>query len=112
MRRGEIWWASLPAPVGSAPGYRRPVLIVQADAFNKSLIQTVVVIALTANLRLAAVPGNVDLPRSSTGLSHASVGNVSRIMTIDKTLLTERAGRVSAATLARIEAGMRLVLTL
>jgi mRNA interferase MazF len=69
MRRGEIWWASLPDPAGSAPGYRRPVVIVQSDAFNRSRIASVIVAAVTSNLRLKDAPGNVHLPRSSSGLS-------------------------------------------
>ena len=112
MRRGEIWWANLPTPGGSEPGYRRPVLVVQSDDFNRSRIQTVVVLAITSNLKLAGAPGNVPLSRPGTGLSRRSVANVSQILTLDKRFLTERAGRASSAVLRRVENGLRLVLSL
>ena len=115
MRRGEIWWANLPTPGGSEPGYRRPVLVIQSDDFNRSRIQTVVVLAITSNLKLAGAPGNVPLSRPGTGLSRRSVANVSQILTrplLDKRFLTERAGRASSAVLRRVENGLRLVLSL
>lgn len=112
MRRGEIWWAALPEPAGSEPGHARPVLIVQADSFTRSRIGTVVAVALTGNLRLAAAPGNVLLPKGKTGLPRDCVANVSQIVTLDKSFLTEPAGEVSAAMLVRIDAGLRLVLSL
>src|SRR5271170_4995658 len=90
MHRGEIWWASLPRPAGSGPGYRRPVLVVQANEFNDSRIQTVVVAAITSNVKLAAAPGNVLCGRRDTGLSRSSVVNVSQVLTVDKHLLTQR----------------------
>lgn len=80
MYRGEIWWASLPDPTGSEPGYRRPILIVQDDTFNQSRIQTVIAIAITSNLRLAEAPGHVFLPRGVTGLPQDSVANVSQVV--------------------------------
>ncbi len=83
MQRGEIWWASLREPFGSEPGFRRPVLIVQDDAFNRSRIQTVIVIAITTNLELAKAPGNVLLPKKVTSLPRESVANVSQLITID-----------------------------
>jgi mRNA interferase MazF len=95
MRREEIWWASLPSPTGSGPGYRRPVLIVQTDEFNASRIRTVVVVALTTNLKLAAARGNLLCGRRETGLPKDSVVNVSQVLTIDKSLLVERAGHLS-----------------
>ena len=112
MQRGEIWWATLPEPVGSEPGYRRPVLIVQSDDFNRSRIATVIAVVITSNLRLAQAPGNVWLPCKVTGLPKDSVANVSQVVTIDKSFLTERVGRLPANLLAQVEAGLRLVLSL
>lgn len=109
MRRGEIWWAALGQPSGSAPGYRRPVLILQTNDFNESRIHTVVVVALTSNLGLAQAPGNVLCRRKDTGLSRSSVVNVSQIATIDKQALLKRAGALPVPKLARVEAGLRLV---
>ena len=106
MNRGEIWWASLDEPEGSGPGYRRPVLIVQSDEFNQSRIRTVVVIALTSNLKLAEAPGNVLIPRRQTGLPKDSVANVSQILTIDKDFLTEQVGALPIRLLIRVEAGL------
>ncbi len=108
--QGDVFWASLEDPVGSAPGFRRPVLIVQGDSFNASRIATAVVVPLTSNQRLAAAPGNVSLPAATTGLPKDSVANVSQIVAIDRTLLTERVGRITAAQLDRIMAGIDLVL--
>ena len=112
MKRGDIRWAELPAPQESEPGYRRPVLVIQSDDFNRSRIRTVVAIALTSNLKLAAAPGNVTLTRRGTGLTRRSVVNVSQIVTLDRGLLTKRAGRVSDAVLEEVEKGLRLVLGL
>ena len=112
MKRGEIWWASLPEPQGSEPGYRRPVLVVQSDAFNRSRIQTVIVAAITTNLRLAAAPGNVLLRKRKTALPRDAVINVSQLLTLDRAFLTEKAGRLSDKELAQVEDGMRLVLEL
>lgn len=112
MERGEIWWASLPEPRGSEPGWRRPLLIVQSDAFNRSRIRTAIAVVLTSNERLAAAPGNVLLAGSETGLPRDSVANVSQIITVDRQFLTERVSRLSAAKLRQVEAGLRLVLSL
>jgi mRNA interferase MazF len=112
VRRGEIWWASTPEPAGSGPGYRRPYLIVSANAFNESRINTVVAAVITSNLRLADAPGNVRLPVRGTGLSKPSVVNVSQLITIDKSFLTERVGRAPSALLSDIDDGLRLVLSL
>jgi mRNA interferase MazF len=112
MQRGEIWWASLSDPVGSGPGYRRPVLIVQSNEFNRSAIRTTICAVITSNLRLANAPGNVRLPRRASGLSKDSLVNVSQLITIDKRLLTARIGRVAAETLRSVESGMRLVLAI
>ncbi len=110
--RGEIWWAELAEPRGSEPGYRRPVLVLQADAFNRSRINTVVVAAITANLELAAAPGNVRLRRRDSKLDRESVVNISQILTLDRRFLRERIGRLPAAVLGEVEAGLRLVLAL
>ena len=112
MRRGEIWWASLPAPRGSEPGYRRPIVIVQSDEFNESRISTVIVAILTSNLRLAAAPGNFRLDTRETGLSRDSVLNLSQVLTVDKSFLTERVGILSVRNLAAMDAGLKLVMGL
>lgn len=112
MRRAEIWWASLPDPVGSGPGFRRPYLIVSANPFNESRIDTVVALVITSNLRLADAPGNVRLAARVTGLSKPSVVNVSQVVTIDKSFLTEKAGRVPQSAMSAVDDGLRLVLAL
>jgi len=112
MQRGEIWWATLPEPVGSEPGYRRPVLVMQSNAFNRSRIATVIVVVITSNLRLAQAPGNVLLPRQNTGLPQESVANVSQVITVDKRFLTERIGKLPQDLLERVESGLHLVLAL
>lgn len=99
ISQGEVWWADLPEPSGSGPGYRRPIVIVQGDPFNRSSIGTVVSVPLTSTLRWAEAPGNVRLTARSTGLPRDSVANVSQIVTLDKALLTERVGRLSRAKL-------------
>jgi mRNA interferase MazF len=112
IRRGEIWWASLPVPRGSEPGYRRPVVIIQSNAFNQSQIQTVLAAVVTSNLRLAEAPGNVKLTRKQSGLPKDSVINVSQIITLDKSYLTEQVGKLPSRILASLEEGLRLVLSL
>ncbi len=112
MQRGDIWWASLPTPVGSGPGYRRPVLIVQSDEFNRSAISTVMVAVITSNTRLADAPGNVLLPESASGLPGDSTVNVSQVLTIDRSLLTEIAGNVESEGMDEVDAGLRLVMSL
>lgn len=112
MRRGEIWWASLGRPRGSAPGYRRPVLIIQSDEFNESRIQTVVAAAITSNVALAQAPGNVAIRARESGLERESVVNASQIVTIDKSTLEKRAGVLTSRTMEEIEDGIRLVLSL
>ena len=112
IERGEIWWASLPEPTGSEPGYRRPVLVVQADAFNRSRLQTVIGVVLTSNLRLVGAPGNVLLPAAASGLPRDSVANVAQVVTIDRGFLTERAGRLRGHALEAVDAGLRLALDL
>jgi mRNA interferase MazF len=112
MRRGEIWWASLPEPSGSGPGFRRLLLIVSADSFNQSRINTVIAATITSNLRLADAPGNVRVPVRGTGLARPSVVNVSQIITVDRTFLSERLGRISSEVLRQVDNGLRLVLAL
>ena len=112
MRRGELWWASLPAPRGSEPGYRRPVLIVQANEFNASAIGTVLVAAITTNLRLAEAPGNVPLTKKRSGLRQDSVVNLSQILTINKSVLRDRIGRIEGRELHALNEGLRLVLAI
>jgi mRNA interferase MazF len=112
MCRGEIWWANLPDPVGSEPGYRRPVLVIQDDTFNQSRISTVIVVIITSNIQLAEAPGNVLVPRGVSGLSRDSVVNVSQIFTIDKTFLAERIGSLPDYLQEEIDKGLRTVLYL
>jgi mRNA interferase MazF len=112
MYRGEIWWANLPAPIGSEPGYNRPVLIVQEDTFTQSRINTVVVVIITSNLQLAEAPGNVLLPRGGSGLPKDSVANVSQILTIDKTFLVERVGSLPDDLQEAVDEGLRTILYL
>jgi len=112
MKRGEIWWTSLGKPRGSAPGYRRPVLVLQSDDFNESRIRTVVAAAITSNVALGRAPGNVVVRPRESGLEKESVVNVSQIVTIDKSALEERAGALSARTIEEVEDGVRLLLGL
>ena len=112
VRRGDIWWAALPAPRGSEPGYRRPVVVVQSDAFNRSKIQTVLAVVITSNMDLAGAPGNVRLGRRQSRLPKESVINVSQLITLDRTYLVERVGRLPPRALTELEAGLRLVLAL
>lgn len=111
VRRGEIWWAELGEPRGSGPGYRRPVLVIQANVFNASAIQTVVVAVITTNLRLAHAPGNVLLSRRQSNLPKDSTINVSQLVSIDKADLVERVTSLSPALIALVDAGIRLVLS-
>jgi mRNA interferase MazF len=112
IERGQVWWADLTPPRGSEPGYRRPVLVVQDDAFNRSRIRTVLAVALSSNLRLIDAPGNVLIPARSSGLPKDSVANVSQIITVDKDFLAEPAGRIRGEVLKDVESGLRLVLAL
>jgi mRNA interferase MazF len=112
MQRGDVYWASLRPPTGSEPGYRRPVLIVQSDDFNKSRIKTVLVAILTSNLRLQAAPGNVFLTKRDTGLAKDSVANISQVVTLDKSFLTERISTISMNKMSEVDDGLRLVLNL
>ena len=110
ISQGEVWWADLPEPAGSGPGLRRPVIVAQGDSLNRSRIATVVCVPLTSNLKWADAPGNVRLPRGLTGLAKESVANVSQIVTLDKSLLTERTGKLSKSRLESILSGIDVVL--
>ncbi len=110
--RGHIWWVNLPEPVSTEPGYTRPVVIVQSNAFNHSRIRTVVAVVISSNIRLAEAPGNVVLSARRSGLPKESVANVSQIITLDKQLLREKAGELNQKTMQLIDEGMRLVLAL
>jgi len=112
MRRGEIWWAALPAPSGSGPGFQRPVLIVQSNPFNESRIATVIVAIVTSNLAIADAPGNVHISKSDSGLSKPSVVNVSQVVTLDRKLLRKRVRPLSGDALRRVDEGLRLVMSL
>lgn len=112
IQRGEIWWADLPAPRRSEHGYRGPVLVVQADSFNRSRIQTAVVAVITSNVELANAPGNVLLPARSTGLPKDSVANVSQLLTVDRSFLTEQAGSLPPRLQSLVDDGLRTVLQL
>ena len=112
IQRGEVWWADLPEPRRSEPRYRRPVLVVQADSFNLSRIQTVIVAAITTNLKLADAPGNVLLAARSAGLPRDSVVNVSQLLTLDRSFLTEHAGTLSPRLQHSVDEGLRTVLQL
>ena len=112
MKRGELWWAALPSPTGSGPGYRRPVVVVQANPLNQSRISTVVVIAVTSNIALADAPGNVRIAKSESGLRKSSVANVSQVVTLDRTLLVAPVRALPADVMRKIDDGLRLVLAL
>src|ERR1700722_13777790 len=112
VRRGGIWWADLPQPRGSEPGFRRPVLVVQANQFNESRIRTVLVAVITGNIALASAPGNVLLPRRSSGLREDSVINVSQIVALDRSFLADHVGSISPQIQALVDNGLRMVLGL
>jgi mRNA interferase MazF len=112
MERGEVWWADLADPRGSEPDFRRPLVVVQADAFNRSGIQTVVCVVLTSNLRLADAPGNVVISKRESGLPKDSVANVSQVITVDRVALTERTATLPPRLRERIDRGLRLLLEL
>jgi len=110
VSRGDVVWASLSDPVGSEPGFRRPVVVVQGDAFNASRLGTVVVVPLTSNLRWAAAPGNVPFTADRTGLPKDSVANVSQIVAVDRSIVSDRAGHLGEDDIALILSGIDLVL--
>jgi len=112
VERGGVWWADLSEPRGSEPGYRRPLVIVQADAFNRSRIKTVIGVILTSNLRLLDAPGNVLVPAGRSGLPKDSVANVSQVVTLDRAYLADQAGKLDSKLLRQVDQGLRLVLDL
>jgi len=112
VRRGEIWWANLPSPAGSGPGMRRPVVVIQCNAFNDSAISTVIVAAITSNLALAAAPGNVRISKSASGLVKASVVNVSQVLTLDRSYMTARVKALPGKILSEMNNGLKLCLGL
>jgi len=112
MKRGEVWWADLPNPVGSGPGCKRPVLVVQSNPFNVSRIGTVVVVTITSNLALAEAPGNVRVAKSDSGLSQPSVVNVSQLITLDRSVLTSKVETLAGAAMDKVDSGLKLVLGL
>jgi mRNA interferase MazF len=110
VAQGEVWWAELPEPAGSGPGFRRPVVIVQGDHLNRSRLATVVCVPLTSNVILAGAPGNTLLPTKVSGLPKESVANASQIVAVDRSFLSERAGRLSARYFAQVLHGIDIVL--
>lgn len=110
ISQGDIWWADLPAPTGSRPGFRRPVVVVQGDALNRSLISTVLCVPLTSNLKWAKAPGNVSLSTRLTGLAKDSVANVSQLVTLDRNLLTEHTGKLPRSRVELLFAGIDVIL--
>jgi mRNA interferase MazF len=110
ISQGDVWWADLPEPTGSGPGFRRPVVVVQGDALNRSRIATLVCVPLTSNLKWVDAPGNVRLAPRLTGLSKECVANVSQIITLDKSLLAEHVGKLPKAKLELILSGIDVVL--
>ena len=112
IRRGSIWWADLGKPQGSKPAKRRPVLVIQADSFNTSRLNTALVAVITSNTRLAAVPGNVFLPAAAAGLAKDSVVNVTALVTLDKSDLQDETGYLPASLMHEVDRGLRSVLSL
>jgi len=110
IRQGEVWWADLPAPTGSEAGFRRPLIVVQGDRFNRSRLATIVSVPLTSQLRWAEAPGNVLLHSRSTGLPRDSVANVSLILPVNRVQFDERAGVISELELQQIFIGIDRVL--
>jgi mRNA interferase MazF len=110
MFEGEVWWADLPEPAGSGPGFRRPVVIVQGDHLNRSRIAAVVCVPLTSNPTWARAPGNVLLPARIAGLSKDSVANASQIIAVDRAFLIERAAKLPPGNFAEVMTGIDVVL--
>ena len=110
-KKGEIWWADLDEPRGSEPGYRRPVVIVQSDDFNKSKIRTIIVVVISSNIRLAEAPGNIGLGvTKSTGLRKESVINISQVVTLDKSYLIKKVGKLLGSQKQELDEGLKLIL--
>lgn len=109
IRQGDIYWIDLGQPIGSEPGYLRPYVVIQNDVLNSSQIRTVIVCALTTNLRRAKAMGNVLLEAGEANLGDQSVVNVSQVLTVDKAFLVDKIGRVSQDRVRQILAGLALV---
>jgi mRNA interferase MazF len=112
IRRGEIYWADLGPPAASAPAKVRPVLIIQSNSYNRSLLATVIVALITSNTASADHPGNVFVPSAASGLSKDSVVNVTGIATLDRSILGSRAGSLPKRILDQVDTGLRTVLAL
>ncbi len=112
VERGQIWWADLPEPRGSSPGYEHPIVVIQSDYFNQTKINTIIGAVITSNLDLAEMPGNVLIKKNQTELSKDSVVNATQIVTVDKSELLEYVGTLSERKMEQIENGLRLVLSL
>jgi mRNA interferase MazF len=112
MLRGELWWADLGLPRGSAPALHRPVLIVSADSYNRSRLRTVTVAIVTTNRQLAGLPGNVSVPADLVGLASDSVVNVTQVATVDRRALEERIGALPDWLMAQVDAGLGRALAL
>jgi mRNA interferase MazF len=110
VRKGELWWATMAPPRGSAPGFRRPFLVVQSDVFNHSQIETVIVATITSNLDRAGAIGNVLIEAKDSGLPRDSVVNVSQLTTIDRRMLSTHISSLPDELMDRVDAGLRLVL--
>lgn len=110
ISQGEVWWADLSPPKGSGPGYRRPVVVVQGDPLNHSRLGTAVCVPLTSNLKWADAPGNVSLTAATTKLPKDSVANVSQLIALDKSLLTDRVGKIPRAKVDLLLSGIDIVL--
>lgn len=112
IERGEVWWADLGPPRGSEPAYRRPVMVVSSDRYNASRLRTVTVVVMTRNTRLAALPGNVSVPATLSGLLHDSVANVTQLVTLDRQAMTERVGHLPDWLVEQVGDGLRRALAL
>ena len=112
MKKGEVWWASLGEPRGSEPGFKRPVIIVSANEFNRSTIKTVIVAVITSNLRLAEAPGNFSVSKKDSGLAKESVVNISQLLTLDKSFLVKKSKKIPELKLLRLNEGLKLVLSI
>jgi mRNA interferase MazF len=112
VQRGEVWWVDFGLPFGSEPAFRRPAVVVQADAFNRSRLATVLLVPLTRTLEWAKAPGNVLLRAKHTGLKHPSVANVSQLAVSDRRRLIERVGTLPNLAMNQLDEGLRQVLGL
>jgi mRNA interferase MazF len=110
VKRGEVWWANLPEPVASEPGYRRPVLIISSNFYNLTSISTIIGITLTSNLDYARLPNNIFLSSRETGLSQDSVINMTQVITVDKRFLEQQIGNINQSTLEQLNESLKTVL--